>query len=305
MNWKTFVPIFISIIIAFAGSFFIYQWMAKQKTPVEVVKVVEKDAVPVAVGALNLPMGTKIKPDMIKTTPYLKESLPSGYFASPADLKDRVLLTSLRINEPITEDKLAPVSVKTGGVAAILKPGTRAISVKGNKVLGISGLINPGNRVDVIITVNDPVIKKVKSKIVLENLLVLATGTQIQKNEKGEPMPVDVYTLEVTPEQAERLALAGSEGTLNFALRNATDSDDTWTRGITIPQLLASSSWSEVGAMEPQEIKPQEPKKDNPPKETIKKVANFPKNKRKWIPRKSITVEMIKGTELKKQKFNF
>ena len=211
MNWKTFVPIFISLIIAFAGSFFIYQWMAKQKTPVEVVKVVEKDAVPVAVAAANLPWGTKIRPELVKTTPFLTQSLPSGYFASPVDLTDRVILTPLKINEPITEDKLAPVSVKAGGVSAILKPGTRAISVKGNKVLGISGLINPGNRVDVIITVTDPAIKKVKSKIVLENLLVLATGTQIQRNEKGEPMPVDVYTLEVTPEQAERLALAASE----------------------------------------------------------------------------------------------
>jgi len=305
MNWKTFVPIFISLIIAFAGSFFIYQWMAKQKTPMEVVRVVEKDAVPVAVAAANLPWGTKINPEMVKTTPYLKESLPPEYFASPAELKDRVLLTSLKINEPITEDKLAPVSVKTGGVSAVLKPGTRAIAVKGDKVIGISGLINPGNRVDVIITVTDPAIQKVKSKIVLENLLVLATGTQIQKNEKGEPMPVDVYTLEVTPDQAERLALAASQGKLNFALRNTTDSEDIWTRGITVPQLLASSSWSELITEEPKKIEVQEPKKENPPKETIKKVANFPKKKSKWIPRKSITVEMIRGTELKKKKFNF
>lgn len=305
MNWKTFVPIFIALIIAFAGSFFIYQWMAKQKTPVEVVKVVEKEAVPVAVAAVNLPLGTKIRPEMIKTTPYLKESLPSGYFATPADLKDRVILTSLKTNEPITEDKLAPVTVKAGGVAAVLKPGMRAISVKGNKVLGISGLINPGNRVDVIITVTDPTIKDVKSKIVLENLLVLATGTQVQRNEKGEPMPVDVYTLEVTPEQAERVALAGSQGTLNFALRNATDSEDIWTRGITIPQLLASSSWSELVPEEPEKLQPQEPKKEDLPKETTKKVTNFPKKKRKWVPRKSITVEMIRGTDLKKKKFTF
>jgi len=304
MNWKTFVPIFISLIIAFAGSFFIYQWMAKQKTPAEVVRVVEKDAVPVAVAALNLPMGTKIKADMIKTTPYLKESLPSGYFASPADLKDRVILTSAKLNEPITEDKLAPVSVKTGGVSAILKPGMRAIAVKGNKVLGISGLINPGNRVDVIITVTDPTVKKVKSKIVLENLLVLATGTQVQKNEKGEPMPVDVYTVEVTPEQAERVALASAEGTLNFALRGATDSEDIYTRGITIPQLLASSNWSELDDVKPEIVEPPKPKQENPPKEPIQKIATVQK-KRKWIPRKSIKVEMIRGTELKEKKFTF
>ena len=294
MNWKTFIPIIISLLIAIAGSFFIYQWMAKQKTPVEVIKVVEKEAVPVAVAAVNLPWGTKIRPEMVKTTPFLKQSLPSSYFASPADLKDRVILTPLKINEPITEDKLAPESVKTGGVSAILKPGTRAIAVKGNKVIGISGLINPGNRVDVIITVTDPAIKKVKSKIVLENLLVLATGTQIQKNEKGEPMPVDVYTLEVTPKQAERVTLAANQGKINFALRNATDAEDIRTRGVTIPQLLASSSWSEMDAVEPEKLQP---------KKATGKTNITKKKKRKWRPRKSITVEIIKGTELKKKKF--
>ncbi|MEJ2102640.1 MAG: Flp pilus assembly protein CpaB, partial [Desulfobacterales bacterium] len=181
MSWKTFIPIVVSVLIAVTGSFFLYQWMNKQKTPVKVMEVVKKqEAVPVAVAAANLPWGTKLKPEMIKTAPFLKQSLPTGYFVSTADLKDRVILTPVKLNEPITEDKLAPITVKTGGVSAILKPGTRAIAIKGNKVLGISGLINPGNRVDVILTVTDPTIKKIRSKIVLENLLVLATGTQIQ-----------------------------------------------------------------------------------------------------------------------------
>jgi len=299
MSWKTFLPIVVSVLIAVAGSFFLYQWMDKQKTPAEVMQVVKKeDAVPVAVAAANLPWGTKIRPEMVKTAPFLKESLPTGYFVSTADLKDRVILTPLKMNEPITEDKLAPISVKTGGVSAILKPGTRAIAIKGNKVLGISGLINPGNRVDVILTVTDPTLKKIRSKIVLENLLVLATGTEIQKNEKGEPMPVDVYTLEVTPEQSEKVALAASEGNINFALRSATDSEDIYTRGITIPELLAASSYYEVSTVEPEKVQPPEPKETQATAEP-KKIQK----KRKWEPRRSITVEIIKGTELKKKKF--
>jgi pilus assembly protein CpaB len=123
MNWKTILPVVISILIAFAGSFFLYQWMVKQKTPVEVVKVVEKDAVPVAVAVVDMPWGTKIRLEMIKTSPFLKESLPPGYFASTDELQGRVILTPIKINEPITEGKMAPISVKTGGVSAILKPG--------------------------------------------------------------------------------------------------------------------------------------------------------------------------------------
>ncbi len=302
MNWKGILPIIISLFIALTGSFFIYKWMAQHKTPVEVIKVVEEDAIPVTVAAVDLPWGTKIQSDMLKTTPFFKESLPSGYFASPTDLKDRIILAPLKINEPLTEDKLAPVSVKTGGISAILKSGKRAISVKGNKVLGISGLISPGNRVDVIVTVKDPSVKKVKSKIVLENLFVLATGTQMQKNEKGEPMPVDVYTLEVTPEQAERLSLAASEGQLQFALRNATDSSDIWTKGITVPELLAYSSWSDINDTKTEKVQTKNIKSGNTANNSAVKNRKVAK-KKKRVRRRSITVEMIKGTKLKKKNF--
>ena len=53
MNWKTILPVAVSLLIAAAGSFFLYQWMAKQKTPIEVVQIAEKDAVPVAVAAVT------------------------------------------------------------------------------------------------------------------------------------------------------------------------------------------------------------------------------------------------------------
>jgi pilus assembly protein CpaB len=106
--------------------------------------------------------------------------------------------------------------------------------------------------VDVIVTVAEPKTKKIKSKIFLENLSVLATGTEIQKNEKGEPMPVDVYTLEVTPEQAEKVALAASEGRLQFALRSVLDSEDILTKGVTVPELLAHQRWLEQQVVAPQ-----------------------------------------------------
>jgi pilus assembly protein CpaB len=234
---------------------------------------------------------------MIKMAPYLKESLPIGYFSSAIDLKDRVIIEPLKLNEPITEDKLAPTSVKTGGVSAVLKPGMRAIAVKGDKIIGISGFINPGNRVDVIVTVEEPKTKKIKAKIFLENTAVLATGTQIEKNEKGEPMPVDVYTLEVTPEQAEKVALAASEGRLQFALRGVIDSEDLLTKGVTIPELLAYERWSER-----QKITEKNSVESN--KKVSRKHSNrkFVKKKR-WVPRGSVTVEIIKGTKLKKKKF--
>jgi pilus assembly protein CpaB len=132
----------------------------------------------------------------------------------------------------------------------------------------------------------------------LENTAVLATGTQIEKNDKGEPMPVDVYTLEVTPKQAEKVALAASEGRLQFALRGVIDSEDLSTKGITVPELLAYQRWSDRQNIAPKNVVNSKPKKDR------KRVSrNFVKKKKRWVPRGSVTVEIIKGTKIKKKKF--
>ena len=98
--------------------------------------------------------------------------------------------------------------------------------------------VKPGDRVDVLVTMQKN--KKTISKIVLEKILVLATGTKLVKNAKGEAMPVDVYTLEVSLEEGEKLALASKKGSLQFALRNETDVESILTRGVTESQLLSS-----------------------------------------------------------------
>ena len=179
---------------------------------------------------------------MLTTKPFLKQSLPAGYFSGPDDIKDRVVVAPLKANDPVTEHKLAPVSIKTGGVSAVLEKGKRAIAVKGDKVIGIAGFINPGNRVDVLVTIEDPQKKEERTKTILENIMVMATGTQIEKNEKGEPSPVDVYTLAVTPEEGETLSLAANQGKLQLALRSVTDTETVLTSGVNIPKMLASYS---------------------------------------------------------------
>jgi pilus assembly protein CpaB len=239
-NWKATVPIFLSLVIAVGGSYFIYQWIQRKTAPKEIVRVEKTDAIPVTVAAMDLSWGTQITPEMVKTLPYLKESVPAGHFTSAEKLPGRILIANLKQGEPIVEHRLAPIDIKSGGVSAVLPAGKRAVAVKGDKIIGISGFINPGNRVDVLATIKDPANKKEKTKIVLENIPVLATGTQIEQNGKGEPAPVDVYTLEVTPVESEKLALAAATGKLQFALRNITDAKKVRTRGATITQTLNS-----------------------------------------------------------------
>ncbi len=271
-KWKSIIPIMLSLVIAAAGSTFIYRYVKEKTAPPRVVKV-ETQAVPIAVAAVDLAWGTKLTPEMITSSPFFEESLPVGYFTSPAELKDRVLIAPLKRGEAIVQHRLAPEDVKTGGVSAILAPGKRAIAVKGDKVIGISGFINPGNRVDVLVTLKDPRHKEEKTKMVLDNVLVLATGTQIVKNDKGEPAPVDVYTLEVTPADGEKLALAASEGKLQFALRNLIDSEKVLTSGATISKTLAS-------------------------------LTAKPKRKKGRAPSKN-TVEVIRGSDSRRTRVNY
>ena len=281
-KYKAIIPIVLALVIAAFGSAFLYKWLKMQTAPKEVVKTeTETQAVPVAVTTVDLQWGTKLNREMIKTVPFLKESLPTGYYSKTEKLEGRVIIAPLKKNEPIIESKLAPDNVTAGGVSAIVKPGKRALAVKGDKVIGISGFINPGNRVDVLVTLKDPGSKMEVTKVVLENVMVLASGTQMQDNGKGDPSPVDVYTLEVTPEEGEKLALAASEGKLQFALRNITDAESVLTKGATISNTLAS-------------LRGVAPKPKEPPKKKTKK----------WIPREvTTTIEIIKGDKVSKKKF--
>jgi pilus assembly protein CpaB len=271
-NWKATLPIVISLVIAATGTYFLYQWM-QSKTASEEVVMVDVKAVPVAVASLDLPWGTKITDEMIKMTRFLEESVPAGCFGNSDNLQGRVIISSIKKGDPIVAHRLAPEDIKTGGVSAVLKEGKRALAVKGDKVIGISGFINPGNHVDVLVTMRDPKNKIDRTKMILQDIPVLATGTQIQQNEKGEPAPVDVYTLEVTPVEAEKLALAAAQGKLQFALRNLIDTEDVKT--------LAGNA-------------------QKPLKPGNRKAG---KAVRRWAPRRSVTVEIIKGVTVTKKKY--
>ncbi len=225
--------------MALVTSILIFNWLAQLESPEKTTQV-QLDTSNVAVVAEAKPWGTTLSEEMVKLVPYPKESLPEGHFKSVEDLKGRVLLANMITNEPVLESKLAPVSVTTGGVAAVTDPSKRAMAVKVNEVVGVAGFINPGNRVDVLVSLSaDPPI----TKTVLQNVLVLATGTEIERRGKEqEPFPVKVITVEVTPEEAEKLALAAAEGKVTMALRNHLNSEPVLTKGETIKSLLNSYS---------------------------------------------------------------
>ena len=239
-KWKVIVPLALALVIASSVTFFVYKWVKVQTTPKE-ISTAKSEAVHIVVAVADLPWGTKLEPKMLKTVPYLKNTLPPGSFSNPELVTNRILISPLIPNEPILESRLAPVSLTAGGISAVVKSGKRAIAVKGDKLIGLSGFIRPSNRVDVLLTTTNPWNKKKTTKTVLENILILATGVEIRKNKKdGKPYPVDVYTLEVTPKEGESLVLATTMGKLQFALRNFNDKEVVLTNGSSISGVLAS-----------------------------------------------------------------
>jgi pilus assembly protein CpaB len=296
-KYKSVMLLGVAVIIALMTSLLIYGYIQKKGKVQEVGVEIQ----PVVVAAVDLSWGTRITNEMLKKTNFLKGSLTTGYFSDPALIVGRVLIYPVRVNEPIFESRLAPVEMKTGGVAAVISPKKRAVAVKVDKVIGVSGFIHPGNRVDVLMTLTtgrtfDPV-----TKTILENILVLAVGSET-KERKGleeKSSPTDVITLEVTPEEAEKLALAGTEGRLQLALRNFSDTADVATHGATVSTLVGFHSAGPPRERRPasrkevevRKVAPQEP----PPPPAEKKIES---------PKPSThTVEVIKGSKVSEVKF--
>jgi pilus assembly protein CpaB len=233
-------PLFLfglATVIALVVAILTYGWVKQMGQ----TQAQARETQPVVIAAADLTWGTSLTGDMVKVVPYLKESLPPGSFTDVSSLKGRTIIYPVKANEPIIESKLAPASTQAGGVAALVTPKKRAMAVKVDKFVGVSGFIHPGNRVDVLVTLSrNERMSSPTTKIVLENILVLTTGTELEKTGSQEkPAQVDVITLEVSPEEAEKLALAATEGKLQLALRNYSDTESAQTKGTTVPTLLA------------------------------------------------------------------
>jgi Flp pilus assembly protein CpaB len=138
---------------------------------------------------------------------------------------DRGLIATVDENEPLTAAKLAPLGAGAG-LPPSIPPGMRAVSVKVNEVVGVAGFVVPGTRVDVMVTLtNRQAQQESMTRVVVSNVQVLTAGTRYdQENAKdGKPIPSTVVTLLVSPEDGERIALAGSEGQIMLTLRNPLD----------------------------------------------------------------------------------
>jgi len=259
----------------------------------------------VAVAKVAIPIGSKIVAEQIMVVQFPKESTPDGAFESPEKLAGRVAVINIAAREPITESRLAAEGT-AAGLAAIIPEGYRAMTVKVDDAAGISGFIQPGTLVDVVVTIDpegiarqDPI-----SKIVLQNIKVLASGQNIDKpKDEREATSVKAVTLQVTPEQAEKLALASSEGKLQLVMRSQIDQGDEQTPGVNKRGLLSGEK--ATLAPEPGSLKSEQPKSDSKPVRRV--VMSTPKPVQSAAPAPQPTprasVEMIEGAKKRSVEF--
>ncbi|BEU24566.1 Flp pilus assembly protein CpaB [Paraburkholderia sp. 22B1P] len=233
-NARALVMLVVATAAGLAAVVFASRWMVQQSSTTT-TKVV--------IASADMSLGQRVSPDMLKVSDWPAGSVPPGTFNDVKKLEGRVLKASLSRGEPVLEAKLSPVGT-LGGLSAVINEGKRAITVRVNDVIGVAGFALPGNYVDILVnTEKDNKDGAVQgrdqniSKIVLEKILVLAVAQEAGRDET-KPKVVDAVTLEVTPEQAEKIDLARSIGSLSLVLRNQVDPQDATTAGATKASLL-------------------------------------------------------------------
>ncbi|MGH8808253.1 MAG: Flp pilus assembly protein CpaB [Noviherbaspirillum sp.] len=234
-NTRAIVMIILSLLVATLAVVLAASWVSKQAA-MSVSKV--------AVAAIDINVGTRLTPEMVRLADWPAGSVPSGSFSDAKLLDTRVAKANLQRGEPIIQARLAPVGA-AGGLSAVVAEGKRAMTVRVNDVVGVAGFALPGNFVDILVSTKDENGNRNNdrdphiSKLVLERILVLAVAQEASQNET-KPKVVNAVTLEVSPEQAEKLDLARSVGQLSLVLRNQVDLKPTETGGATKRTLFLS-----------------------------------------------------------------
>jgi pilus assembly protein CpaB len=206
------------------------------------VKTTAAPTQPVVVANADLSLGAEIKTDDVKVVNFPLGQGPEGAFTHTSDVVGRGVVSPMVKNEIVLPAKLA--SKEAGvGLPPVIPDGMRAVSVRVNEVIGVAGYVLPGTRVDVLATASPTdAHADTTTKVILSNVQVVTAGTRLEQDQdKGKPMQVTVVTLLVYPDQAERLALASTEGKVQLALRNPLDKGAPETPGIRTSTLLGQA----------------------------------------------------------------
>jgi pilus assembly protein CpaB len=230
-NSRSLLIIGVALFLALAAVLVAAKWMGEQGTA----------GTRVAVAAADIGQGSRVAAASVQLVDWPSGSVPPGAITDPKLLAERVTRADIAKGEPVLESKLAPPGT-TGGLSAVVAAGKRAMTVRVNDVVGVAGFALPGNYVDILVNLQvmatDAGAREESiSKIVLERILVLAVAQESNRDDT-KPRVVNAVTLELTPDQVEKLDLARSIGSLSLVLRNQVDPQPANTAGATRESVL-------------------------------------------------------------------
>jgi pilus assembly protein CpaB len=237
--------------------------------------------VSVVVTSRAIPLGTRLQAGDLRVVNWPAAHPVQGMFTRIEDCVNRAAITSLVENEPLLEGKLAP---KEGGagLSATIPNGMRAVSVSVNDVIGVAGFVVPGTMVDVLVT--GSMGSGNVTRTILENVRVLAAGQKVEQDREGKPQAVPVITLLVSPEDANSLTMASTQGRIQLALRNTLDSAKVDPAPVLQASLFGGVAAAPAGSV------------------TAKKTRALEKPKVAPAP-ETYNVEMIRGSKKEETQF--
>jgi len=214
---KYSVVLLASLCIAALATFVVYRFIDARTAESRIATK------PVVVAAKDVAEGTELKESDLRVELWPAPVVPEKAFDSPANVGGRVTRVAIYAGEAIVSGRLAPEGV-VPGLESRIAPGKRAMGVRITDVSGISGMVQPNSRVDILLTLAADDESAVGTSILLmEDMRVLAMGSEVTRGTDGRVQPSAVATVEVTPAEAERLAAAQSRGSIQLVLRGSAE----------------------------------------------------------------------------------
>jgi pilus assembly protein CpaB len=180
--------------------------------------------VEVVVAATDISVGEKVEDKAIRMVRFPENDLPPNAIRDKSRVVGRGAILPMYRGEFVLPNKLAGENAGSG-LPALIPPGMRAMSVRVNEVVSVAGFVQPGTRVDVLLTGNPTGGDEQQTTTVLKNVLVIATGQKLERSSTGEAQMAPVITLLVSPDDAQKLALSSTQGRIQLSLRNPLDTN--------------------------------------------------------------------------------
>lgn len=275
MNRRLITILLIALLVAGVCT-----WLVVRLVGVRIASSKPVPTTQVIAAAKDIPLG-QVLTSADLTTMTIAGAPPKGAILKPEDAIGRGVITQIYQGEPVLESHLAVLG-SGGGLAPTIPAGMRACAVRVDEVVGVSGFVTPGMRVDVLVSGNPPgaeAAEGVVTKTILQNIQVLSAGTDIQRDTDGKARQVQVVNLLVTPDQAQQLSLASNSLKIQLVLRNPLDTQ--------IAKVPATAMSTLFGGQAPPAQHPQAA-----PKKAPKPVSN------------TFSIQVINGSKSTEEKFS-